>query len=475
MMRTFLGALGLFSLVMSAQDAQAACIGLEHPAPKNTNICERLLERLVIPRTEVFCDIPWWARIGAPHCNIPGACHVDPVCKAFESTRELEALVFNAGDLYCEFREIDPEEMIEKIGFQLYSDAVTLTTGGTSSILYDVGNRHLDTMSCAGTGLNSRVKDHLRCVSQRLGLTPEQSWSEVDTNRVTVVSVTNPTADLYLRDGFAAITLNDLVIMRDPQFQTLRSWSKNVGDSLTPAEINALVLMIHELVHVRQYRNFGKETFINRYLTEALANGYVNISTEQEANRIEELSRPIVEGGCRPDGAVVSVPEPLRERLIVADPVLPDAALVLRRAGEQAVQLSPTARANLAQKLAKPNFPLEVLRSDASRLIVAEHDPKTCFNAVQNNIAWNHSGATSWNLSNVEALCKGNPTSREPADCFDMAMHKIKWPDDQPWVWQDASRLCSGTRDMDPRLDCMMQQATSSAPRAASLKLCSSK
>ena len=49
-----------------------------------------------------------------------------------------------------------------------------------------------------------------------------------------------------------------------------------------------MFVMIHELVHVRQYRMMGREQFVNRYLAEALVHSYPDISAEQQAFGFQE-------------------------------------------------------------------------------------------------------------------------------------------------------------------------------------------
>lgn len=44
-----------------------------------------------------------------------------------------------------------------------------------------------------------------------------------------------------------------------------------------------LLTMMHELVHVRQYRELGRENFLNSYLYEVLAQGYADAAFEAEA------------------------------------------------------------------------------------------------------------------------------------------------------------------------------------------------
>lgn len=140
-------------------------------------------------------------------------------------------------------------------------------------------------MSCNGSHLNEKLKEWVACVASKSTVPQDTYFYPIDVNRAVIISKTNPTADLYLRPGFNAITLDDLVIIEDPEFPILRNWSKGTGEALNVAEQSALKTMIHELVHVRQYRNIGKESFINLYLAEAIANSYANISMEQEARQ----------------------------------------------------------------------------------------------------------------------------------------------------------------------------------------------
>ena len=271
----------------------AECLGLEPPAPQTTNVCEILVEQLVIPKAEVFCDIPPYARVTMPQCNLPGACHIDPSCKIFEASKEVSSIL-NSGDLYCDTREISPEKMIENIKNQSYTDLIKLTTGGTSSVLFNVANSHIDTMVCSGFELNEKLKGVINRVTSKSTARQDEYFYPVDINRVRIISDKNPTANLYLREGFDAITLNDLVIIRDQHFQILRNWNKNAHIPLDLDEQYAAALMIHELVHVRQYRNMGKEVFVNTYLSEALVKGYADISAEQEASNFENWAKPIL-------------------------------------------------------------------------------------------------------------------------------------------------------------------------------------
>ena len=62
---------------------------------------------------------------------------------------------------------------------------------------------------------------------------------------------------------------------------------------------------------------------------------------------------------------------------------------------------------------------------------------QSCFDMVQNKVAWNRQGDKSWNPGNVNNLCEGalNPTA--VVDCFSQA---IIAHDD----WARATRDCKG-------------------------------
>jgi len=89
-----------------------------------------------------------------------------------------------------------------------------------------------------------------------------------------------------------------------------------------------------------------------------------------------------------------------------------------------------------------------------------------CFNAVQNQIAWNYQGNKSWSPNNVQDLCRGasNPNPRAPAQCFQRVMHGgISWGGGTQWQWTNARDLCAGTPDADRTIACFQRSLRGSA------------
>lgn len=271
--------------------AFAACLGLGFPAPQNSNVCETLLEDLLIPRTQVFCDVPWYA---PPHCHLPGACHADPLCKTFEVVEQIGSHIVHSGELYCELREIDPEEMIDKLAADLYTDTAKLTTGGLTSTLYQISAAHIDTLECDANKLNSTLNNILLAIVSSSERSVDNFFGGIDIDTVRIISRNNATAGLYLREGFLAITLDSVVVFQPELFEVIDNWNipwTNVAfGGLSEAEHDGLLTMVHELIHVRQYRKVGREQFINLYLANAITTEYENLTTEREAQRLESIA-----------------------------------------------------------------------------------------------------------------------------------------------------------------------------------------
>jgi hypothetical protein len=99
-----------------------------------------------------------------------------------------------------------------------------------------------------------------------------------------------------LQSGFDAITLTDVIIVDKMTFPTLVAAFPTLAtlrsDQATRAtQISAALLLVHELVHAKQYRELGFSVFLDQYLFEALKRGYSSISFEQFAYDFGEKVR----------------------------------------------------------------------------------------------------------------------------------------------------------------------------------------
>jgi len=95
------------------------------------------------------------------------------------------------------------------------------------------------------------------------------------------------------------------------------------------------------------------------------------------------------------------------------------------------------------------------------REIESESETVSCFDAVQNRIAWDYTGNRAWMPDNVELLC-GGAESLEPARCFSTVMHEgVDWGGGTKWQWQNALNLCARTQNAQLTVQCFEEKIRS--------------
>ncbi len=93
-----------------------------------------------------------------------------------------------------------------------------------------------------------------------------------------------------------------------------------------------------------------------------------------------------------------------------------------------------------------------------AKLVQAQGNNK-CFNAVQDRIAWNEAGNTSWSPANINNLCKGAENSVEPGRCFETVMQRrVSHGEGYQWSWSEATELCRGTRNSAETISCFKKK-----------------
>jgi hypothetical protein len=99
--------------------------------------------------------------------------------------------------------------------------------------------------------------------------------------------------------------------------------------------------------------------------------------------------------------------------------------------------------------------------------------PSTCGEAVQGQIAWDYEGSTEWAPRNVWRLCAGAETTKEPAICFEEAMHGgLPGRHNIQWRWQDALALCAGTTDAEGTIGCYRSERDSGSSSEDAIAAC---
>jgi hypothetical protein len=273
--------------------------------PSGINVCERLIESIVIPPTfeEFFTCNDDACGFFHLDCCVPGLCLADPFCTILSRRLITPEQIFNAGDVYCSVT-LTPEQYLERLVNGRLDDLASLgtflTTGGLSQLIeFDE-----QVMAQAGRQAPSHVRNLIRDLTAPVYDGGATGFSYADMDDVKIVSSSFPTAGFYLPGDRAAITLGPVIVMKSDIYDALFAGANSgvsyaaflTSTSVSRDYIEAVDTLIHELVHVKQYRELGKANFTVQYLGQALANGYGEISFEEEAF-VYEIELTELQGG----------------------------------------------------------------------------------------------------------------------------------------------------------------------------------
>ncbi len=267
--------------------------------PTGINVCEILLEQLIIPPTfedvltcedhsigeclNPFSGVP-------PDCCVPGLCLLNPLCTFFNPVQLTAEIIFNPGDVYCSVT-MTAEEYFDRLLQGRLNDlaalSAMLSTGGLN-LLFDFD---VQVMTAAGRQAPDHVRNLIRALTDPIYDGGATGFSYDDLDGVKIVSSDFPTAGLYLPGERAAITLGPVIVLKAKWYDALFG-SGNSGvtyeDFLTDLDVcdrytAAVDILIHELVHVHQYAELGRYNFYAQYLGSAIVNEYGDIGFEEEA------------------------------------------------------------------------------------------------------------------------------------------------------------------------------------------------
>ncbi len=258
------------------------------PPPKDLNVCRTLVEDLILPpvvTAQPSCTVSGLECAFLPHCCVPGVCLTFPECVTTKQVAEGAKILAHAGEVYCGPQEITPEHFMEDVENDRFPDPVTLSTGGLNSVLYTVAGSYVDMLECKGQPLSDTVRAAAAAVMSLPGFSGLFGDSELD--RAHILPKRDSGVLNLPRDGYNAITLDSLIILQDNLYDALASgkvsFDRVMQGRATWDETEAFFTIMHELVHVRQYRELGREQFLNGYLRDALVNGYAGVAFELEA------------------------------------------------------------------------------------------------------------------------------------------------------------------------------------------------
>jgi hypothetical protein len=258
------------------------------PPPKDLNVCRTLVEDLILPpviTAQPSCTVSGAECIFLPHCCVPGVCLTFPECVTTKQVSEGVKILAHSGEVYCGPQEITPEHFLQDLENNRFPDLTTLSTGGINSVLFTVAGSYIDGLECKAPALPDSVKNAARVVMSMQGFPGLFGDSEIDRAHI-LPKRESGVLDLP-KDGYGAITLDSLILLTDAQYDALMSddfsYDRVAQGRATADQTAAFFTIMHELVHVRQYRELGREQFLNNYLPDAVVNGYSGVAFELEA------------------------------------------------------------------------------------------------------------------------------------------------------------------------------------------------
>jgi hypothetical protein len=254
------------------------------------DVCREIIEKVFIPPTykEVF-SCPMDKRcFFAPHCCIPGVCSTDPACRVSNLIVDIAGHYVENHHVVCAPEWRDPKDELQK---WLQGQIPNLEDGFLPGARVVV-SAEIALMTAQGKPIPDPVKAVLRGLLKQYWSAGTAKFDPRDIDEARIISNANTLASPYLRSNYRAITLGQIVVVNDASLRTLTglfpSLQTMIADpAANAAQIEAALLLVHELVHVRQYRDIGFSVFIDQYVFEAIQREYANISFEQEAYGFE--------------------------------------------------------------------------------------------------------------------------------------------------------------------------------------------
>ena len=288
------------------------CLHSVSAATVRVNVCEWAIKQVFIPPTYkdiVTCNTKWQiCAFVDPACCIPVVCNSIPHCQIAQKVIDVAGHWGDQPVLDCSLKDLDPAVEFEKWLRQQIPALDDLLLPGA----FDAAKLHIAAMKLAATPIPNKVKAQVTGLIQPFATSGTAKFSNAELNVARIVSNSNINASLYLRQGFNGITLDDLIVVRNSHHMVLMDSSNHnytvsqITSGSAPSDyVNALLLLIHELVHVKQFASLGLDAFLTNYLIETVAKGYGSDSFEQEADAFAYKVAETIPGMQEPELGVV--------------------------------------------------------------------------------------------------------------------------------------------------------------------------
>jgi hypothetical protein len=160
--------------------------------------------------------------------------------------------------------------------------------GGFTGAVGFAGGTYVDELEDEAIGLPPAFADIIRAFMALEDF--PGAFTEEDLQRARILPTSHPGAEQFVTEGHSGVTLDTLIIVKDARYDRIlawdRSWVQVLGGELSSAQRKALFLVLHELVHVRQFREMGRQAFLDEYLPSVVHDGDHGARLEEEAYRM---------------------------------------------------------------------------------------------------------------------------------------------------------------------------------------------
>jgi hypothetical protein len=228
-----------------------------------------------------------------PLCCTPQVCKVTPACGI---ARVITDTIAQAGNVHC-FEGISAGDLWQRWKDRQIAFVADGLTGGVAEVLLPLIKAGINSIALGAPHLPKHLQELLKDIITPVYDHGNMGFGHDDIRDIKIIREDRTfNTDLWLPDGKDAITLGSVIIVNDADYRRLMAPANNytltellMGHG-TLEYANAVGLMIHELVHVKQYRVLGTDTFILNYLMKnapLVTSGYGHDAYEREAYNFE--------------------------------------------------------------------------------------------------------------------------------------------------------------------------------------------
>lgn len=295
-MRLFRAGPAVFMTLVSLSLAAPPLAGEAQAA--EYEVCADVLRSFTVPpvfgtaqscRQDAYCLLN-------PMCCTP-MCIGFPDCVFWKQVEVVAGYIAQPGNVAC--FATDPQRLWDLWSSGAVSIGFDSLTPGLGDGLIQIASANIDVMEAAATPLPAHVKQLAKDIISPIYDNGVTGYEYINVDDVKIINRSHDAmTSAWLPEDMNAITLGKVIIMNDLLANKLLDANSNVmvleelkegaGESNFAWAMNVL---LHELVHAKQYRNLGRDVFLKNYVMRWVFTGfeYGSDDFEQEAFSFEPL------------------------------------------------------------------------------------------------------------------------------------------------------------------------------------------